>query len=193
MQSKNGSLFSICLSIFLTAAVIVLLPGIPGISHADGSIDKWIGGSLTLPSHLVLSQPLPRFEDAAVSTDAATASIEKPKGFDMSSAHKYLGYTTLAFAAGAAFSSSNEDIHEPLGYAAAGMATLTCITGYLEYSDYFNMDDGWSKTNIHIVSGATATAGFIVTAILGAGGDGHGGIGGVSTALMVVPIVILKW
>lgn len=193
MQSKNGSIVLFCLFVCLTAAALVLLPGISGTAHADGAMDKWLGGSLTLPSHLVLSQPLPRVEETPVSTDTAAVATEKPKGLNMASAHKYLGYTTLAFAAGAAFSSSNEDIHEPLGYAAAGMATLTCISGYLEYSDYFNMDDGWSKTNIHIVSGAAATAGFIVTAILGAGGDGHGGIGGVSTALMVVPIVILKW
>lgn len=193
MQSKNGSIASFCLFIFITTFVFVLSPGVSGTSYADTTMDRWIGSNLTLPSHLVLTQPLPRFEAAEGTTDVTTVAAEKPKSFNMGSAHKYLGYTTLAFAAGAAFSSSNEDIHKPMGYAAAGMATLTCITGYLEYSDYFNMDDGWSKTNIHIVSGAAATAGFIVTAILGAGGDSHGGIGGASTALMVVPIVILKW
>lgn len=112
---------------------------------------------------------------------------------DMGKIHKYLGYGTLILAVGAAISSSNKDVHEPMGYTAATAATLTCISGFMEYSDYFDTDEGFSTYNIHIVSGVAATAGFIVTAILGAGGDDHGGIGGGSTVLMAVPVIILKW
>lgn len=175
------------------AALLVLVPGFSGISHAEG-MGKWLAGSLSLPSSLDVSPLLPRLdEEAGRVVEAETPAAGKSCGFNMASAHKYMGYTTLGLAVGAAVSSSSEDLHKSLGYAAAGMATMTCITGYLEYSDYFNMDDGLSKTNIHIVSGVAATAGFIVTAILGANDDGHGGIGAASTVLMAVPIVVLKW
>lgn len=112
---------------------------------------------------------------------------------NMAISHKYLGYGTIVLALGAAFSSSNEDVHEPIGYAAATAATLTCITGFMEYSDYFDFDEGFSKYNVHIASGVAATAGFIITAILGSDDKSHGGIGGGSTVLMCVPIVVLKW
>jgi hypothetical protein len=131
--------------------------------------------------------------DFRVKSMSDNSSASTRKSFSMGSLHKYLGYGTLVLAAGAAFSSSSKDVHEPLGYAAASAATLTCITGFMEYSDYFNLDEGWSKYNIHIAAGVAATAGFIVTAILGADGNDHGGIGGGSTVLMCVPIVILKW
>ncbi|GAB6097170.1 hypothetical protein JCM14469_34240 [Desulfatiferula olefinivorans] len=111
----------------------------------------------------------------------------------MGSAHMVLGYGTLALALAAAVSSSNEDVHEPLGYAAATAATATCVSGFLEYSDYFDLEEGWSAYNVHIVSGVAATAGFIITAVLGADGEKHGGIGAGSTVLMCVPIISLKW
>lgn len=192
-RKKTRSVTPSCLVIFLFVLGIQTFPGTVQSALAGNALDRWVGGSLPLSPGLLSAQPLPHMETPLASADAEAPAAERPSGFRMDSAHKYLGYSTLLLAVGAAVSSSSEDLHKSLGYAAAGMATLTCISGYLEYSDYFNTDDGFSKTNIHIVSGAAATAGFIITAILGADGEGHGGIGGASTVLMAVPIVILKW
>lgn len=152
--------------------------------------DVWavLEGSPLLSSPFQISEP-DEFKSMPISMEKTRVSRTP----DMGSVHKYMGYGTLLLAAGAAFSSSSKDVHEPMGYAAATAATLTCFSGFMEYSDYFDTREGFSKYNIHIVSGVAATAGFIVTAILGAGGDDHGGIGGGSTVLMCVPIVILKW
>ncbi len=177
----------------LAAAVFSLVSGSMSAAQAEGAMGKWLAGNSALPIHLVANPSLQLSDEETVPAETGAPSVEKQCRLDMASAHKYMGYTTLGLAVGAAVSSSSEDLHEALGYAAAGLATLTCVTGYLEYADYFNMDDGWSKANIHIASGVAATAGFIVTAILGAGDDGHGGIGAASTVLMVVPIVALKW
>ncbi len=191
---KNTSLFILCCVLnFLCILGGPVLPGSVQSAFAGSSLEQWMGGSLPLSPGLLSTHILPRMETPGDVSAAETPSADRPSGFGMDSAHKYLGYSTLLLAVGAAVSSSSEDLHKSMGYAAAGMATLTCISGYLEYSDYFNLDDGFSKTNIHIVSGAAATAGFIITAILGADGEGHGGIGGASTVLMAVPIVILKW
>lgn len=177
----------------LAAALINLASGAMSPVRAGGAMGKWLTGGSALPTLLVIHPSLPMLDTEAAAIETETPSVEKQCRLNMASAHKIMGYTTLGLAVGAAVSSSSEDLHKSLGYAAAGLATLTCVTGYLEYADYFNLDDGWNATNIHIASGVAATAGFIVTAILGAGDDSHGGIGAASTVLMAVPIVALKW
>jgi hypothetical protein len=159
-----------------------------GTVHA-GEIDRFITGDRL--STLVAPVPLAAEEPVAVDKGGAKRSARASMG--MGDAHKYLGYSTLALAVAAAVSSSSKDVHKALGYSAAGAATLTCATGFIEYGDYFTMDDGMSKYNIHIAAGAAATAGFIITAVLGGDGKSHGGIGAASAVLMTVPVIILKW
>lgn len=162
---------------------------LPPVLYA-GEADRFIAGNLSSP---LTSVPLAAADDHVTGGDSHPARVPSSRPVSMGDMHKVLGYSTLVLAAGAAFSSSSKNIHKTLGYAAAGAATMTCISGYLEYSDYFNLDDGLSNTNIHITTGVAATVGFIITAILGSQGDSHGGIGAGSTVLMAVPIIILKW
>jgi hypothetical protein len=180
------------LTIIIAASFIVLISGSGISAHAQGFAEKWVASGSSLPSNLIISQPFIT-TDSSAEAPAPSAETSVKARFNMGTAHKYLGYSTLFFAVGAAVSSSSEDVHKTLGYTAAGLATLTCVTGYLEYGDYFNLDDGWSTTNIHIVSGAAATVGFIITAALGSNDRSHGGIGGASTVLMTVPVIALKW
>lgn len=114
---------------------------------------------------------------------------------NMGNAHKYLGYGTLLFAGAAAVSGGDNGFHKAAGGGAAVMALAACATGFYEYGHYFRMDEGISKYDIHIVLATLATAGFVVVAAsaISDDDDGHAGIGVASTALMVVPIIILKF
>jgi len=114
---------------------------------------------------------------------------------NMGKAHKYLGYGTLLLAATAAVSGGDNAFHKGAGVAAAAMAVATCVTGYMEYSNYFDIDNGLSAHNVHIVLGTLAAIGFVATAASAINSDNknHAGIGVGSTALLVVPIVVVNW
>lgn len=172
------------------ASMIILCSILVSPVFSAEGLEKWpVTSSLLFAESLAPAGAPDDFMAPAVPMEKK----QRSRGLDMGTAHTYMGYGTLVLALAAAFSSSNEDVHEPMGYAAAAAATLTCISGYMEYSDYFDTREGFSKYNVHIVSAVAATAGFVVTAILGADGDSHGGIGGASTVLMCVPIISLKW
>lgn len=81
------------------------------------------------------------------------------------------------------------------GISVPDSTVATCITGFSEYRHYFDMDEGMSVYNIHIVLATLATAGFVATAIDANinDDDGHAGLGIGSTVLMAVPIVILHF
>jgi hypothetical protein len=113
----------------------------------------------------------------------------------MDQAHKYLGYGTLLFAAATAVSGGNNMFHKGAGIATAAMAVAACTTGFIQYDNYFDIHKGLSAHNVHIVLGTLATIGFVTTAALALSSNdkGHVGIGVGSTALLVVPIVVINW
>jgi len=116
-------------------------------------------------------------------------------GFDMGRAHKYLGYGTVIMAVAAGASGGDNGFHKSAGVGAAVLGVATCGTGFYEYGNYFNANEGFSKHNIHIVLGSLATAGFIAAAASAIGNDdtSHAGVGIGSTALAVIPIIVLKF
>lgn len=114
-------------------------------------------------------------------------------GFDLGSAHKYLGYSTLLFGGIAAFSSSYRRVHEIAETSASLLAIATCSTGFIEYGDYFDINEGMSDYNIHVVLGTLATVGFAATVALASADEDHGGIGRGSAALMLIPIIVVPW
>ena len=124
--------------------------------------------------------------------DPATASM----GLDFEKAHKYLGYTTILLAGIAAITSSNKSLHYGAAYTATGTALATCFTGYYEYRDRFDLEEGlFSDDNLHIILGALGTLG-IATAVAIADSDGengHAGPGIAGGTAMLISVIVIKW
>ena len=117
-------------------------------------------------------------------------------GLDFGSMHKYLGYSTLLLAGIAAVSSSNRSVHYGSSYAATGTALAACWTGYIEYGDRFDLDEGvLSEDNLHIILGVLGTIGFATAVAIADSGKGssHSGVGGVSATSMLISVIVIKW
>jgi len=128
--------------------------------------------------------------------DTQLQEVGQGARFDLGFLHKCLGYGTLVSAGVTAGSSSSVEFHEAAGYAAAGLALATCITGFIEYSDYFNLEDGLSAYNIHVMLGTIGALGFASAVALGANTDGggeHAGLGISSAIVMVLPVIVVRW
>lgn len=113
----------------------------------------------------------------------------------MDQAHKYLGYGTLLLAVATAVSGGDNAFHKIAGIGTAAMAVAACTTGYIQYDNCFDMDNGLDAHNVHIVLETLATIGFVATAASAVSSNDktHAGIGAGSTVLLVVPIVVIKW
>ena len=112
---------------------------------------------------------------------------------NLRSAHKYLGYATAVLAGVTAATSSSEGVHETAGYVTAGLSLITSVIGFYEYGEYFNLDEGFSGYNMHMILETAATIGFIATAALQNKESAHAVAGGISTAMMILPIFVVHW
>ena len=135
---------------------------------------------------------------ADISGDAHSFSINSPDtdttSFSTMSAHKYLGYGTVALAALAAVTNSSHEIHRAASYAATWLAGATCATGFAGYGNVINLTDGISTDDFHAVAGIVGTAAFVATLILAEADkdSGHGGIGAASAAALGISVVAVK-
>jgi hypothetical protein len=121
-------------------------------------------------------------------------SEENERFLNYGALHKYLGYGTLLMAGVAAATGADKSSHCIPGYATAGMAALTCLTGFMEYGgEYFDFSEGFNAYNTHILLGSLATAGFIATVAIADSSSAHAGLGGASAVTMVIPVVIILW
>ena len=109
------------------------------------------------------------------------------------SAHKYLGYATAALAGVTAATSSSKGVHGTAGFVTAGFSLITTAIGFYEYGEYFDLDEGFSGYNMHMILETAATIGFMATAALQSETGPHAVIGGVSTAMMILPIFVVHW
>ena len=112
---------------------------------------------------------------------------------NLRSAHKYLGYATAALAGVTAATSSSAGVHQTAGYITAGLSLITTAIGFYEYGEYFDLDEGFSGYNMHMILETAATIGFMATAALQSEKGAHAVIGGVSTAMMILPIFVVHW
>jgi len=182
-------------------AVLILSGGtvFSGSARA-ASLDDFLNG--TSLGRMDFSQVEFRAEGIAANT-AAPAPAYRRAGSFMGKFHKYAGYGTLVAAAAAGLSGSQGDgFHKGAGDTAAVLAVAACASGFSEYSHYFDIDEGLSPYNIHIVLATLATAGFVATAVDANNSDnnddddddgGHAGLGIGSTILVVVPVVVLHF
>ncbi len=118
---------------------------------------------------------------------------EGNSALDMGFLHRYLGYGTLLLAGAAAVTGSDNSTHH---YAAVGSATLgvmTLATGYYEYGDMFEIDEGFSKSNLHIALSTLGAIGFATEAIIASTDSDHGGLGVGSAALMGAAFIVILW
>ena len=112
---------------------------------------------------------------------------------DMGFLHKYLGFGTLLLAGIAATTGSDSSIHHNSAVGAATLGVMTCATGYYEYGDMFEIDEGFSKYNLHIALGTIGAIGFAAEAIIASSDSSHGGLGIGATAAMGAALIIIMW
>ena len=130
-------------------------------------------------------------ENATISSKNSANS--QSQDIDLSSAHRYLGYGTAALAGITAVSSSSGDFHKIAGYTTAGLSLITTAIGFYEYGEYIDLDEGFTGYNMHMMLETLATAGFLATAALQSDKNTHAIVGGVSTAMMILPIFVVHW
>ena len=134
------------------------------------------------------------FQHVTPLSNIQTSSFsEDNSALDMGFLHKYLGYATLLLAGVAAATGSDSSIHH---YSAMGSATfgiMTLATGYHEYGDMFEMDEGFSKYNLHIALGTLGALGFATEAIIASTDSDHGGLGIGSAIVMGAALIVIVW
>ena len=175
-------------------AVFVFICGIaiPGSASA-ASLDNYLNSNMGTIDSFVFNASHP--PDIMPEGNHASNTKTSRYGSIMGKVHGYLGYGTVIAALAAGVSGSDDGFHKGAGNATAVLAVATCVTGFMEYNDYFDMDEGLSMHNIHIMIGTIAAAGFVATAIdaNNKDDDGHAGLGIGSGVLIVVPIVVLHF
>lgn len=107
--------------------------------------------------------------------------------------HKLLSYDTLFLGAGTAATGSDSSLHHNLAIGSASLGALTLATGYYEYGDMFEIDEGFSKYNVHIALGTIGVIGFAKSAILASFDNSHSGLGIASAALMGSVFIFVYW
>jgi hypothetical protein len=132
-------------------------------------------------------------QDEFATISSTNSSNSQSQDVDLRSAHKYLGYATAALAGITAATFSLQGVHEIAGYTTAGLSLITTAIGFYEYGEYFDLDEGFTGYNMHMILETVATIGFIAAAALQDEKGTHAVIGGVSTALMILPIFVVQW
>jgi len=158
--------------------------------HVDDFGHKSDGDRLFPPPLALFSRGC----DAPISDQNRTQSTGA--GLNMGTLHKYCGLGTILSAGTAALSGSDHSVHHISAYTAAGLALVTCLTGFFEYRDIFQLDAGlFSKYNLHIILGTLGTVGCVTAVALADSGEdsGHGGFGSGGAACMLVGFTIIKW
>jgi hypothetical protein len=132
-------------------------------------------------------------QDGIETTSSKSSLNAQPQNVNLRSAHKYLGYATAVLAGITAVTFSSDNIHQIAGYTTAGLSLITTGIGFYEYGEYLDLDEGFSGYNLHMILETAATIGFLAAAALQGENSTHAVIGGVSTALMILPIFVVQW
>ena len=132
-------------------------------------------------------------QDGSATISSTDSLSSQSQNVNLRSAHKYLGYATALLAGITAATSSSKDFHEIAGYTTAGLSLITTAIGFYEYGEYLDLDEGFTGYNVHMILETAATIGFIAAAALKDEKSTHATIGGVSTALIILPIFVVHW
>lgn len=107
--------------------------------------------------------------------------------------HKVFAYSTLVLAGITGLTGSDSSMHHNSALGATALGLMTAATGYYEYGDMFEMDEGFSQYNLHIALGTIGALGFATEAIIASTDSGHGGLGITSAIAMAGATVIIYW
>ena len=139
------------------------------------------------------SPEIQSIQDESATNSFVNSSSSPPRNTKLKSAHKYLGYASAALAGLTAATFSTGSFHEVAGYTTAGLSLITTAIGFYEYGEYFDLDEGLTGYNMHMILETAATIGFMATAALQSEKGAHAVVGGVSTAMMILPIFVVHW
>jgi hypothetical protein len=168
--------------------LIFLLPGNPFVFAADKDVLIFKNDCFFDSSSINQSN-----KDESATISSTNPLNSQSQNVNLRAAHKYLGYATAALAGITAASFSSKGFHEVAGYTTAGLSLITTAIGFYEYREYLDLDEGFTGYNMHMILETLATVGFIATAALQDGKSVHAAIGGVSTAMMILPIFVVHW
>ena len=160
---------------------------LPGICLAGSEL-------FPLPNNIFLYNNTNQFEFSSTDYNAQPSSASDSKyKLDVGFLHKIFAYGTLALAGVAGATGSDDSIHHNSAVGATALGLMTLATGYYEYWDMFEMDEGFSRYNLHIALGTIGALGFATEAVIASTDSGHGGIGIASAITMAGATVIIYW
>jgi hypothetical protein len=118
------------------------------------------------------------------------------RSVDYADLHKYLGFSAVILAGLAAVTSSSKGIHYGAAYGSTLAAAGAVTTGFMEYEDRYNHEDGiFARDNAHILLGTLGAIGCLAAVVMvdSDGGGGHAGAGIIGGSAMALSVITIKW
>lgn len=184
------------LKIIVLTIVVISLSTINVMAFDLPVAKKLTGTNSVLFNPVFPDVKMPDFS-ANISTLGADYSLNKSSSVtDYGKLHRYFGFATIALAGVAAVTSSNKSVHYGAAYATTGAALLTCWTGYEEYSERFDLDEGLlAQDNLHILLGVIGTVAILTSVATADSGDdsSHAGMGVAGGSMMLISVAIFQF
>jgi len=169
----------------LTLVLITIF--LPGVCFAGSDL-------FPLPDNIFLDNNTDQFQSSSTLYNVQSSpSSENKFQLDVGFMHKILAYGTLVLAGVTGVTGSDSSLHHNSALGATALGLMTLGTGYYEYGDMFEMDEGFSQYNLHIALGTMGALGFAAEAIIASSDSGHGGLGIASAIAMGGATVIIYW
>lgn len=168
-------------------ALVLITIFLPGVCFAGSDL-------FPLPNNIFLDNNTNQFQSSSTAYNVqSSSSSESNFHLDVGFMHKILAYGTLVLAGVTGVTGSDSSLHHNSALGATALGLMTLATGYYEYGDMFEMDEGFSQYNLHIALGTIGALGFATEAIIASTDSGHGGIGIASAIAMAGATVIIYW
>ena len=133
-----------------------------------------------------------QFASSNTTVQSSSSSGNNPR-WNVGFLHKVFAYSTLVLAGITGLTGSDSSMHHNSALGATALGLMTVATGYYEYGDMFEMDEGFSQYNLHIALGTIGALGFATEAIIASTDSGHGGLGIASAIAMAGATVVIYW
>lgn len=178
----------IVLCLFSVNAVAFDLPSPKNLTVTDSTLFNPVFPDVQMPDF--------KFNSNASNPGVDYSLTQSSSGADYGKLHRYFGFATIALAGVAAVTSSNKSVHYGAAYATTGAALLTCWTGYEEYSERFDLEEGLlAQDNLHILLGVIGTVAIVTSVATADSGDdsSHAGIGVAGGSMMLISVALFQF